>query len=327
MSRDSHGELFYSRPRRQHLDCRAGRVSNLEARLTAGSRHPLGKPLQELNKHHKGKQWPQWVHDRERGTFGSRPDGSRVSGYEGRDIEDIFHTSRRRDQKGVTCKEAGFLVHKASRELAEEWGTQPHPGIDTDPGFLMAYCRFFISGGRQEEVRESQCSLDDDTLTLWANSPQDTRSFQHAIFTCLYEPNGGPTGLSVVNDMPGSGFEEKQAMLMAKWLTNLLAMPDFWPSTTGRAAHAHAPRLRRLRAIFLVQSKWTEARYLIQPVMAAHEDAFSELTDSPRHFASDERRLSPSTGNGVDASDDSARMFASCFDASGDGAHMRMCDV
>merc|ERR1712129_345830 len=51
----------------------------------------------------------------------------------------------------------------------------------------------------------------------------------------------------------------------------------------GRAAHAHTPRLRRLRAIFLVQSKWTEARYLIQPVMAAHEDAFGELTDWPCH--------------------------------------------
>jgi len=326
MSRDSHGELFYSRPRRQHRDARAGRVSNLEARRTAGSRHPLGKPLQELNKHHKGKQWPQWVHDKERGPLGSQPDGSRVSGYEGRDIEDVFHTSRRRDQKGVTCKEAGFLVHKASRELTDEWGTQPHPGIDTDPGFLKDYCRFFISGGKQEEVRESQCSLDDDALKLWANTPQDTRSFQHAIFTCLYEPNGGQTGLAVVNDMPGSGFEEQQPKLMAKWLTNLLAMPDVWPSTTGRAAHAHTPRLRRLRAIFLVQSKWTEARYLIQPVMAAHEDAFGELTDWPCHPPSYERGQ-PSTGNGVDESDDSARMFASCFDASGDGAHMRMCDV
>ena len=85
--------------------------------------------------------------------------------------------------------------------------------------------------------------------------------------------------------------------------------------------------MRRLRAIFLVEAKWTEARHLIQPVMAAHERAFDELTDSSRHFASDERRLSPSTGNGVDASDDSERMFAACFDASGDGAHMRMCDV
>jgi len=326
MSRDSHGELFYSRPRRQHRDGRAGRVSNLEARLSAGPRRPLGKLLQELNKHHKGKQWPQWVHDKERGPLGSQPDGSRVSGYEGRDIEDVFHTSRRRDQKGVTCKEAGFLVHKASRELTDEWGTQPHPGIDTDPGFLKDYCRFFISGGKQEEVRESQCSLDDDALKLWANTPQDTRSFQHAIFTCLYEPNGGQTGLAVVNDMPGSGFEEQQPKLMAKWLTNLLAMPDVWPSTTGRAAHAHTPRLRRLRAIFLVQSKWTEARYLIQPVMAAHEDAFGELTDWPCHPPSYERGQ-PSTGNGVDESDDSARMFASCFDASGDGAHMRMCDV
>ena len=326
MSRGSQGELFYSRPRQQHRDGRAGRVSNLEARLSAGPRRPLGKRLQELNRHNKGKQWPQSVHDRERGTFGLQPDGSRVSGYGGRDMDDIYHTSRRGDLKGAKCKEAGFLCQKAARELAEEWGTHPHPDIDTDPGFLMDYCRFNISGGRQEKVRESQCSLDDDTLTLWANSPQDTRSFEHAIFTCLYEPNGGPTGLSVVNDMPGSGFEEKQAMLMAKWLTNLLAMPDFWPSTTGRAAHAHAPRLRRLRAIFLVQSKWTEARYLIQPVMAAHEDAFSELADWPCHPPSYERGQ-PSTGNGVDESDDSARMFASCFDASGDGAHMRMCDV
>ena len=326
MSRGSQGELFYSRPRQQHRDGRAGRVSNLEARLSAGPRRPLGKRLQELNRHNKGKQWPQSVHDRERGTFGLQPDGSRVSGYEGRDMDDIYHTSRRGDLKGAKCKEAGFLCQKAARELAEEWGTHPHPDIDTDRGFLMDYCRFNISGGRQEKVRESQCSLDDDTLTLWANSPQDTRSFEHAIFTCLYEPNGGPTGLSVVNDMPGSGFEEKQARLMAKWLTNLLSMPDFWPSTTGRAAHAHAPRLRRLRAIFLVQSKWTEARYLIQPVMAAHEDAFSELADWPCHPPSYERGQ-PSTGNGVDESDDSARMFASCFDASGDGAHMRMCDV
>ena len=71
--------------------------------------------------------------------------------------------------------------------------------------------------------------------------------------------------------------------------------------------------MRRLRAIFLVEAKWTEARHLIQPVMAAHERAFDELNDTSRRFAFDEQRLSPSTSND--------------FDASGDGARMRMCDV
>ena len=72
---------------------------------------------------------------------------------------------------------------------------------------------------------------------------------------------------------------------MAKWLERLLDRPDCWPFARLRhgSNHAglHAPRLRELRKIFLVEAKWTEARYLVQPMMAARERAFEALDDTP----------------------------------------------
>ena len=302
-------------PRRLHVDGRIGWISRFEARRNGGARRPLGKNVLTLKKCHRGSQWPQSVHDKKWGGFGPQADGSRVAGYGGRDKDDVFNTTMRGNLPGAKCKEAGVLCHVAAHELALQWGTTPHPTLETDPVFTMHSCRFNISGAKPEKVFESDHSLDDDALTLWANTPQDKRAFEHAIYLCLIAVDGECTGLPVVDDMPGGGFVEKQAKLMAKWLCSLLAMPDYWP-TTGCHAQAHAPRMHRLRAMFLVESKWTEARHLIQPVMAAHAYAFDELNDTSNEthrFAFDEQRLSPSTSND--------------FDASGDGARMRMCDV
>ena len=66
---------------------------------------------------------------------------------------------------------------------------------------------------------------------------------------------------------------------MAKWLERLLDRPDCWPFAKGDAG-PHAPRLCQLRKIFLVEAKWMEARYLVQPMMVARERAFFALDDS-----------------------------------------------
>ena len=75
--------------------------------------------------------------------------------------------------------------------------------------------------------------------------------------------------------------------LESKWLERLLDRPEFWPfsrskygNTNGDPAGPHAPRLRELRKIFLVEAKRTEARYLVQPMMVVRERAFFALDDS-----------------------------------------------
>ena len=179
-----------------------------------------------------------------------------------------------------------MLCGVAAHELAWQWGTTPAPPLETDPGFTKHDGRFNISGKEPEKVLESRHSLADDTLKLWAATPQNQRSFEYTFYSCLIAVDGVLTGLPVTKDMPGNTEREApEAKRTAKWLCSLLANPDRWPSSNGgRHAGAHAPRLHRLRTIFLVESKWTSPRYLIQPVMAARARAFAVLDDTPDEY-------------------------------------------
>ena len=274
----------YSRKdRRQHADGRTGRISCHSARRTGGAPRPLGKVVLPLERWQQGPQRPQTFHDTACGDHGLQPDGTRVDSWVGRVKDDPYNEVLRENLPGVLTNEAGVICRVAADQLARQWGTTPAPPTETDPGFTKSDGRFNVSGKQPwEKLVESQYSLADDTLRLWAATPQNLRSFEQTFYSCLVAVDGGLNGLPVTNDMPDTEEREKpEAKRTAKWLCSLLVNPDRWPSSNGgRHAAAHAPRLHRLRTIFLVESKWTEPRHLIQPVMAARARAFDVLDDT-----------------------------------------------
>ena len=140
---------------------------------------------------------------------------------------------------------------------------------------------------RAIDLPPAQYALENSVLLLWGSLAQSARAFEDKCFRSMTaEHEGGLTGLPMVTNMPiTNAGATPQAKNMAKWLERLLDRPECWPFSRSRhgctSAGLHAPRLRELRKIFLVEAKWTEARYLVQPMMVARERALCMLDDTP----------------------------------------------
>ena len=205
--------------------------------------------------------------------------------------DDPFNEESRKNLPGAQTDEAVDLERLAAELIAQQWGITRAPFIEDDPGFTKYDRRWEIYGAQPwDDLPKPEFALANDVLLLWAATAQNSRSFEHTFYLCLTangrDRSGALTGLPVVKDMPCTDERaSKEAKRTAKWIGSLLANPDYWPSAGGHAL-AHAPRLRQLRSIFLVEAKWTEPRYLIQPVMAARARAFSELDDTPSEYES-----------------------------------------
>ena len=200
----------YSRKdRRQHADGRTGRISCHSARRTGGAPRPLGKVVLPLERWQQGPQRPQTFHDTACGDHGLQPDGTRVDSWVGRVKDDPYNEVLRENLPGVLTNEAGVICRVAADQLARQWGTTPAPPTETDPGFTKSDGRFNVSGKQPwEKLVESQYSLADDTLRLWAATPQNLRSFEQTFYSCLVAVDGVHTGLPVASDMPDTRHRE-----------------------------------------------------------------------------------------------------------------------
>ena len=189
----------------------------------------------------------------------------------------------RKVQPGAQANEAIDLEATAEEQLDQHGGMKHMPYMENDPGVMQCDRRDEVYGAKPWlDLPPSKHALTNEVLLLWGSLAQDARAFENVCFLCLTaDDKGGHTGLQTVKDMPfASEGNSKEARSTAKWLDRLLQRPDYWPGARGHAG-PHALRLRQLRNIFLVEAKWTEARYLIQPMMAARERAFYELDDTP----------------------------------------------
>ena len=133
------------------------------------------------------------------------------------------------------------------------------------------------------DLQPAKHALKNEVLLLWGSLAQSARAFENVCFRCMTaEDEGGNTGLQMVMDMPLANVGcTKQAKSTAKWLERLLNRPDCWPFAKGDAG-PHAPRLCQLRKIFLVEAKWMEARYLVQPMMWWRANAPSACSTTRR---------------------------------------------
>ena len=280
--------LYSQRDRRQHVDGRIGKISCYRARLNGGAPRPLGKVVQPLQTWQLGPQQPQAFHDKAVGKRGIQPDGTRVNSWVGRGEDDPYNVVLHKNLPGVLTNEAGVLGRLAAEQIAREWGTTCTPS-GTTPASRSATGGSMSPENSRGSCSKSPCSR---SRTIRCSSgqprPRTCGASSTPFYLCLVavggDRSGVLTGLPVTKNMPCTEERGKaEAKHTTKWLCSLLANPDNWPSG-GRHAAAHAPRLRQLRSIFLVEPKWTAPRYLIQPVMAARARAFSVLDDTPGEY-------------------------------------------
>ena len=214
---------------------------------------------------------------------GSQPDGTRLGGWTGREADDPWSQRNRRSQPCAQTNEAVSLENTAVALLDQQGGMKFMPYLDKDPGVMQQDLRECIYGVKPWlDLQPAKHALKNEVLLLWGSLAQSARAFENVCFRCMTaEDEGGNTGLQMVMDMPLANVGcTKQAKSTAKWLERLLNRPDCWPFAKGDAG-PHAPRLCQLRKIFLVEAKWMEARYLVQPMMAARERAFEALDETP----------------------------------------------